>query len=186
MTLRRLRPPPVASSRPRLGGGRSSILAAALVALAAAWWLTGDGEPHGGSTAASPPPESLAGGFERELAPIEEPLGDGRAGAAAESSLMRIPAAQPGAALADVRGRVLAGGLPVVEQEIELVPLAGTAARGAWDLTDEEGLYEVQLAPGRYAVLLDGILAPEVFLEVPCDALQVRSNLTLANVAPAD
>jgi hypothetical protein len=176
----------VASSRPRLGGGRSSILAAALVALAAAWWLPGDGEPRGG-TAAFPPPGGLAGGFEREMAPIEEPLGDGRAGAAAESSLTRTPAAEPGVGvLADVGGRVLAGGLPVVEQEIELVPLAGTAAHGAWDLTDEEGLYEVKLAPGRYAVLLDGILAPEVFLEVPGDALQVRSNLTLANVAPAD
>lgn len=183
--LRWLRPPPVASFRPRLGGGRSSILAAALVALAAAWWLPGDGDLRG--TAAFPPAGGLAGGIEREMAPIEEPLGDGRAGAAAESSPMRIPAAQPGASpLAGVSGRVLAGGLPVVEQEIELVPLAGNAARGAWDLTDEEGLYEVQLAPGRYAVLLDGILAPEVFLEVPCDALQVRSNLTLANVAPAD
>jgi hypothetical protein len=177
------RPPPVASSRPQHRGGRSSILAAAHCALAA-WWLSGTRGDPGQGTAAFPAGGGLASGVERELAPLEAHR-EGRARAAGGPE--RASAAPPEAdALADVRGLVLAGGLPVAEQEIELVPLAGTRARSAWDLTDEDGLYEVQLPPGRYGVLLDGVLAPGACLEVPAGALQLSSNLTLAGIPPAD
>jgi hypothetical protein len=184
--MRWFRPPPVASSRPQHRGGRSWILAAALCALAAAWWLSGTRrDPHAGA-AAFPASGGLAWDIERELASIEESPEGARARAAGDLP-ERTRATAPGDdPLVDLAGRVLAGGRPVAEREIELVPLAGTRARTAWDLTDEEGRYAVQVPAGRYAVLLDGVLAPGASLEVPAGALQVRSDVTLADVPPAD
>jgi hypothetical protein len=92
-------------------------------------------------------------------------------------------------ALVDVSGRVLAGGLPVAEQEIEFAPLAasvGGPLQGAWDLTDEEGLYAVQLAAGRYGVLIDEVSIPGALLEVAGGAVEERSDLHLASIPPAD
>jgi hypothetical protein len=188
--MRWFRPPPVASSRPQHRGGRSSILAAALCALAAAWWLSGTRRDPGEGAAASPPSGDTLGGVERELASIEEhpeeSSGRGRSRAASDLPEPASTAAPGDDGQIDLHGRVLAGGLPVAEREIELVPLAGTLARSAWDLTDEEGHYSVQVPAGRYAVLLDGVLAPGACLEVPAGALQVRSDVTLASVPPAD
>jgi hypothetical protein len=58
-----------------------------------------------------------------------------------------------------VRGRLLWGALAVQDRLVAFEQL-GTGALtdpgGAWDLTGEEGDYEVLLRPGRYALSVDG------------------------------
>jgi hypothetical protein len=62
-----------------------------------------------------------------------------------------------------VRGRLLWGGLAVQDRLVAFEQLrvgAVTAPGKAWDLTGEEGGYDVLLRPGRYALSVDGQPAP--------------------------
>lgn len=80
-----------------------------------------------------------------------------------------VPAAAPAPAPASqgseagpprrVQGRLLWGGQPVPDRLVAFEQPgagAGTDPDGAWDLTGEEGGYDVLLRPGRYALSVDG------------------------------
>lgn len=76
-----------------------------------------------------------------------------------------VPAAAPASRGSEtgpprrVQGRLLWGGLPVPDRLVAFEQSgagAGTDPGGAWDLTGEEGGYDVLLCPGRYALSVDG------------------------------
>jgi hypothetical protein len=77
-----------------------------------------------------------------------------------------------------VHGQVRVAGRPLPACELAFLPLDGGlgADEEDWDITDESGRYEVELAPGSYQVLneasgelLTNVYVPEAASQLPLD-----------------
>jgi hypothetical protein len=155
-------------------GRRIGALAAALAATAAwAWWVAGPHDVRGGEVAApvrravrgSPEPR-----VEDRLLPVTavEQLREGTRRTVQAGLPPPQPAPVPARDVAPspdegfvlVRGRVRRCGLPVGRLELDFVPASAALDddedEDDWDLSDEDGRFEVELAPGSYVVRNDG------------------------------
>ncbi len=89
--------------------------------------------------------------------------------------------ADAGSSLVRVQGHLRRAGRPLAWNDLSFQVLAQGQGECDWGFTDEEGLYEVELSPARYAVRTeDGSLVTEVIVPEGREELALDLDLGLA------